>query len=74
MFETFDQQRAAREKQEQERADRDHSWVSFKREPALTNDQLNALRDASQAVGRPLTDEERAVVISGKASEFATAK
>jgi hypothetical protein len=66
MFEHVDQQRAATNQVEKSRADRDHSWVNFIRGAALTDEQLGKLRDACKAVGgRPLTDDERAVVLYG---------
>jgi hypothetical protein len=41
--------------------------VNFIRGVALTNEQLSALREASAAAGgRPLTDDERQVVLVGK--------
>lgn len=66
MFETVDQQRAETERQEKAEADRAHSWVNFIRGGALTNEQLALLREASARVGRPLTDDERQVLLVGK--------
>jgi hypothetical protein len=67
MFEHVDQQRAERDRQEKIAADKSHSWVNFTRGAAFTDEQLQKLRDACKAVGgRPLTDEERQVVLYGK--------
>ena len=67
MFEHLDQQRAAAERVENERAQRDHKWVSFTHPPALTNEQLTKLREAAAKVGnRALTADEIEVVLFGK--------
>ena len=63
MFETREAQNAAADRQEQVEAAKSHTWVNFTMAPALTNEQLSALRDAAQKCGRPLTDAERAVVL-----------
>jgi hypothetical protein len=66
MFETLESQIAEKNRQEKEEADRSHSWVNFVRGAALTNEQLSELRTASAKCGRPLTDDERQVVLYGK--------
>jgi hypothetical protein len=40
-------------------------WIAFKRDEPLSNSQLNALRLASAAVGRPLTAPEQDLVLFG---------
>jgi hypothetical protein len=63
MFETLESQIAARNQQEQARADRDHTWINFSTCKPLTDAQLTALREAAQKCGRPLSDAERATVL-----------
>lgn len=40
--------------------------MAFQPEPPMANEQLQKLRDAAQAKGAPLGDDEREVVLYGK--------
>lgn len=58
--------------QEDEASRRAHTWISFAPAAPLSNQQLNALRDASQKVGRPLTPEEAKLVLGPLPGSAAT--
>jgi tRNA(Leu) C34 or U34 (ribose-2'-O)-methylase TrmL len=66
MFEKFADQKAEQDRQERARAAKYNTWTSFSHPPALTNEQLRCLSDKAQELGRPLTDDEREVLLYGK--------
>jgi hypothetical protein len=70
MFETKEQIDATQKSIEQARADRDHTWINFKRHEPLSAADLQKLRDAAASVGgRPLTQDEYDITLTGKISD-----
>jgi hypothetical protein len=69
MFETLEQQKAVSTAQEKVEAAKAHSWPVFEHPAPLSNEQLRCLSNKARELGRPLTDEERNVLLGDKAPQ-----